>query len=91
MTDKEPVELLIDDDRRLYVRKKDGTEYLVNIFEGGGYYTALWLQTDKEMADMAKRREEAEKKWAEEIKAKEEKRKVNSLAKLIMFMQRRKP
>lgn len=50
----EEVKLLIVDDekdRHLVVQKKDGTLYHVEVFEGGGYYTALWLRTPQEIED----------------------------------------
>lgn len=88
---KEEVKLILDDKNRvLYVRKKDGTEYEITVFEGGGYYTALWLRTAKEIEDGNKAREENDAKFSADLKAKEEARKVGNLAKLIMFMQRRK-
>lgn len=91
---KQKVELLMDDERRLFVRKKDGTEYEVTVFEGGGYYTAIWLRTAEEIADGDKRHKENDAKWLADLKAKskakEEADKVSNLAKLIMFVQRYK-
>lgn len=84
---KTKVEIFIDDNRQLYVRTKDGVEYWLDVFEGGGYYTALWPRTAQEIADSQKQREEFEAKHLEEIREREEKRKVKGLAKLIMFMQ----
>lgn len=89
---KQKVELFMDDERRLFVRQKDGTEYEVTVFEGGGYYTAIWLRTAEEIADGIKAREENDAKWLADLKAKdkakEEAKRVKGLAKLIMFMNR---
>lgn len=72
---KEEVKLFIDDDRRLYVKTKTGIEYEVSIFSGGGYYEAIMLQTEKERLETAKKREEQDKKWLEELKTKDSSRK----------------
>lgn len=87
---KQPVELLMDKGRVLYLRDKKGVEYRLDVFEGGGYYTALWPRTRKEIDDSIKQREEFEAKHRAEIEARNHQRKVSGIAKLIMFMQRRK-
>lgn len=56
---KQKVELFMDDERQLFVKTKSGEEYMVNVFEGGGYYTALWLQTPEEMEEIARARKES--------------------------------
>lgn len=87
---KVKVDLFMDDDRQLYVRGKDGTEFRLDVFEGGGYYTALWPRTETEITDSIKQREEFEAKHLAEIKAKDDERNVKGLARLIMFMQGRR-
>lgn len=90
---KQEVKLILEDtgkNRILYVRKDDGTEYMVTVFDGGGYYSDIWLRTTEEIVASNKEREEAEVLRMAEIQARQHSRKVNNLAKLIMFMQRRK-
>lgn len=90
---KQEVKLILEDtgsNRILYARKKDGTEYEITVFEGGGYYTALWLRTAEEIADSAKESKKNNDKYDADREARIEARKVSSLAKLIMFIQRQK-
>ena len=63
---KQEVKLLIDDDRRLYVRQKDGKEYFVTIFEGGGYYCDIWLRTAEEIEENDRQRKEMDAKLKRE-------------------------
>lgn len=75
---KQEVKLILvetDKNKYLMVRTKDGTEYNVNIFSGGGYYDAIWLQTDAEMEEQAAIRREEERQWSAELHAKAEDRK----------------
>lgn len=64
---KEKVTIYMDQDRVLYARKSDGTEYRLNIFDGGGYYTALMPQTEQEIEESKKARELSDKKFAEAV------------------------
>ncbi|HJQ07961.1 MAG TPA: hypothetical protein VJ836_00605 [Candidatus Saccharimonadales bacterium] len=65
---KQQVTVLIDDDRRLYVKKKDGTEFHVTVFNGGGYYTDLMFQTKEEIKERERRRKENDEKLSAEAK-----------------------
>ena len=59
--------LLVGNEKKLQlaVQKKDGTLYHVEVFNGSGYYIAIWLRTPQEIEEekrfqYIKRKEEAE-------------------------------
>lgn len=75
---KQKVELYIEGDRQLIVRQKNGKEFFVTIFDGGGYYSALWLRTEKEIEksnkDRMKVEKEQDKRISERLKIEESKK-----------------
>lgn len=62
---KKQVKLLMDEDRQFYVVDAQGVEYELQVFDGGGYYTALWARTKKEIKESERKRDNARKEWEE--------------------------
>ncbi len=64
---KEEVKIYIHKDSQLSVVKADGTEYFINLYNGGGYYSAIFLQTQEMIDDSAKKWDEAQKEHLDAI------------------------
>lgn len=69
---KKLVKIYLTEDRRLVIREPNGTEYFIEIYNGGGYYTDILLYTTKELLDKKRRAIRMEKEeTARRIKARE--------------------
>lgn len=69
--DKQEVKILMDHQRRLYINHPDGVQYLLEIFDGGGYVVQLWPRTQEEI-------NEANRKWVQREKARDEMREIQN-------------
>jgi hypothetical protein len=65
---KKLVKLYLTEDRRLLIKDSTGKEMLINIFNGGGYYTDFMIQTQEEIDKDNERRVKAYKEEDARIK-----------------------
>lgn len=59
----------------LVVKTPDGIERIVDIFDGSGYYSAIWLRTAEEIEKSRIAHEKNEREWLEATTARYEARK----------------
>jgi len=67
---KELVKVYLNKDKGNYflsIKTKDGVERFLDVFNGGGYYEALTLQTKEEIDEMRIIREKADEDWRKSV------------------------
>ena len=63
------VKVYLTKDGRLVVKGRDGVVKFVDVYNGGGYYSALDIKSQKEIDEAKKAREESDKKFFESMKS----------------------
>lgn len=63
------VKVYLTEEGRLAIKGKDGVVKFVDVYNGGGYYSALDIKSQKEIDKAKKAREESDKKFFESMKS----------------------
>ncbi|KKP97256.1 MAG: hypothetical protein UR99_C0017G0039 [Candidatus Moranbacteria bacterium GW2011_GWD2_36_12] len=76
--------VLIDKDRNLFVMNKHtGESFRITVFDGGGYYSALWLRTEGEIQESDNFRKNQEQKELADLKDRQQEKKKSFFKKLF--------